>query len=99
MAITPDNRCIISGSYDKSLKIFELQTEQTEQIAYFENAYKGEEIFLEWPNYDKERKNTVVATPDNKYIVSVSNDGKGIKVIDAKTKDQVHFFRNVHNGK
>ena len=39
MAVTSDGKYIISGSEDKSIKVFDLQTKQ--QVRHFENAHKG----------------------------------------------------------
>jgi len=38
VAVTSDNRYVISGSEDKSIKVFDLQTKQ--QVHHFENAHK-----------------------------------------------------------
>ena len=44
LAVTSDNKFLISGSQDMSIKIFDLQTK--ELVHHFENAHKGKEIAL-----------------------------------------------------
>jgi len=41
---------------------------------------------------------SVVFSRDGKYIISGSKD-KSIKIFDVKTKQPVHQFADVHNGK
>jgi len=43
VAVTSDNRYVISGSWDKSIKVFDLQTKQ--QVHHFENAHDRIEIY------------------------------------------------------
>jgi len=43
VAVTSDQRYVISGSNDKSIKVFDLRTNQ--QVHHFENAHQGIEIF------------------------------------------------------
>jgi len=42
IAITSDNRYIISGSFDKSIKVFDLQTKK--KLHHIEKAHQGENI-------------------------------------------------------
>jgi len=37
--VTPDGKHIVSGSYDRSIKILSLDTK--EQVDYFRNAHEG----------------------------------------------------------
>lgn len=37
-------------------------------------------------------------TPDNKYIISGSQD-RCIKIFDLLAKKEIHHFKNVHEGK
>jgi len=43
MAVTSDNRFLISGSEDKSIKVFDLPTKQL--VHHFENAHKSKEFY------------------------------------------------------
>ncbi len=42
VAATPDSKYIVSGAYDQSIKVFDIQTKQ--EIHHFKNAHPG--IFL-----------------------------------------------------
>jgi len=46
VVVTSDNRYIISGSEDKSIKIFDLGTKQL--VHHFETAHKGMEIYIDF---------------------------------------------------
>jgi len=45
VAVTSDRKYIISGSEDKSIKVFDLLTKQ--QVRHFENAHHGMEIYID----------------------------------------------------
>ena len=45
MTVTPDNRYVITGSDDKSIKILDLETKQ--QVHHFENAHTCMEIYID----------------------------------------------------
>jgi len=45
VTVTYDNRYVISGSWDESIKVFDLQTKQL--VHHFENAHKGMEIYID----------------------------------------------------
>jgi len=46
VTVTPDNKYIISGSYDKSIKVFDIQTKQ--QVHHFENVHKGAKVNVDF---------------------------------------------------
>ncbi len=99
VAVTCDNRYIISGSSDKSFKVFDLQTKQ--QVHHFENAHQGKYPLLRQDLFlilclDAVR--SVAVTSNNKFIVSGSAD-KSIKVYNIETQQLIHHFENVHQGK
>jgi len=82
VAISPDNRLIVSGREDGSIKIIGVQSRK--QVYFFKNVHEGP-------------VSSVVITPDNKFIISSSHD-RSIKIFDNKTKKQVHHFENAHEG-
>jgi WD40 repeat protein len=58
VAITPDGRHVVSGSYDKTLRVWDLATGQTKM------TLRGHTSDVE----------AVAVTPDGRHVVSVSND-------------------------
>jgi len=46
MTVTSDDKYVISGSTDRSIKVFDLQTKQ--QVHHFENAHNGREIYIDY---------------------------------------------------
>ena len=74
MRITPDNLFIVSGSADKSMKIFDINKRQ--EVHHFQNIHE-------------EAINTVAISTDNKFIVSGSSD-KSIKIIDLSNRKEIH---------
>jgi WD40 repeat protein len=58
VAVTPDGRHIVSGSYDCTLRVWDLTTGETKM------TLKGHESWV----------NAVAVTPNSRYVVSGSND-------------------------
>ena len=85
MTVTSDNRYIISGSFDKSIKVFDLQTKQL--VRHFENAHKGMEIYIDYKFIFLDWISSVTVTSDNRYIISGSWD-KSIKMFDLYTRQE-----------
>jgi len=83
LTVTSDNRYLISGSNDKSIKIFDLQTKQ--EIYNLQNVFQDRVI-------------AVAVTSDSKFIIS-AGDAQSIKIFDFHTKQQIHHFHNVHDSK
>jgi len=81
VALTSNNRYIISGSRDKSIKVFDLDTKQ--EVHDFANAHKH------WIT-------SLAVTSNNGFIVSGSVD-KSIKVFDLHAKQEVHHFQDAHS--
>lgn len=81
VVVTTDNKFIVSGSADRSIKVYDLQ-KQT-HVHHFQNAHE-------------DQITSVAVTSDNRFIVSASAD-KSIKVFDFQTKQEVHHFQNAHS--
>jgi len=82
VAITHDNKYIVSGSEDKSIKVFELQTGQ--QVYHFQQVHTSAIL-------------TICISHDNRYIFSGSSDNS-IKILDIESKQQIHHFQRAHVG-
>ena len=99
LAVLSDNRFIVSGSDDKSIKMFDLQTKQ--RLHHFADAHRGTIIFFFLlPCYSSSfigAVRLVAVSSDNRFIVSGSSD-KSIKVLDLKTKEELHHFADAHKG-
>jgi len=96
LAVSHDSRFIISCCY-VSIKIHDIQTKQ--QVHKFEDAHSGNFLrFLFLISSNVETINSVVITSDDKFVISASSD-KSIKIFDLNTKQQVHNFKDAHQGK
>jgi WD40 repeat protein len=82
VAVTRDNKRIISGSDDKSISIWDF--EKRKELHRFEDAHKGVVM-------------SVAVSGDNKYIVSGSAD-KSIAIWDIEDKKCFHRFDNAHSS-
>ena len=91
VTVTSDDKYIISGSQDKSIKIFDLGTKQL--VHHFENAHESREIYVDYKFTFLDWINSLTVTSDNRYLISGSGD-KSIKVFDLQTKQQVHHFES-----
>jgi len=96
LAVTPDNKFIVSGSADHSMKLFDLQTK--EQVHHFQDAHDSKffernqgliSCCLDWVV-------SLTITHDSRLIISGCYSS--MKIHDLQTKQQVHFFEDVHSG-
>ncbi len=83
VAVTPDGKFIVSASYDKSIKLFDLTTKK--QVHHFKDVHKGE-IY------------TMIVSKNSKFIITAARDFS-IKVLDIETKNLVHEFAYAHDSK
>jgi len=97
VAISNDNKYVISGSGDKSIKIFDFETKQ--EIYNIENAHERK-LFIQllFIYSCLDRIMSVAISNDNKYIISGSHD-QTMKIFDVETKQEVYHFKNSHKGK
>lgn len=93
--MTPDSRYVVSASDDRSIKIFDLG--EKKEVHNFENAHQGDIFNAINIDLGLEDIMTVAMTPDGKYIVSGSLDNT-IKIFDFETKQEVHHFKEAHEG-
>jgi len=87
---------LISSSWDRSIKVFTFHNKQF--YHHFTDVHVGikrHRKFLLTPKLEVIR--AIAITPDNKYIVSVSDD-KAIKLLDIENKTEVHHFSHAHKG-
>ncbi len=78
-----DRRYIISGSNDKTVKIFCLEKKETP--VNIKNAHENWIL-------------SVVVSPDGRYILSGSRDAS-IKVYDLESHKPIDHFKDIHDGK
>jgi len=83
IAVTPDGKFIVSASYDKSIKLFDLATKK--QVHHFKDVHKGEIYALR-------------VSPNNKFIISAARDFS-IKIFDIETKNLIYEFVYAHDSK
>ena len=95
VAISQNMKYLVSGSKDKSIKIFNFA--QRKELFHFQNAHDGS-LWGLWFNPNPGEIRSVAITWDNKYIVSGSFDNS-IKIFDIENKKEVYHFKNIHEGK
>ena len=83
IAISSDNRFIVSASEDSSIKIFDLKSKK--QRHHWEKIHGGEII------------EAIALSNDNRFIVSGSHD-RSVKVFDVATLTQTHDFKFLFGG-
>ena len=93
--ISYDNNFLVSGSKDKSIRLYDLKINQF--IDHLIDAHIGFLILILQLNTDKDEINSVKITNDNKFIVSASKD-KSIKVFSLQKKQETYQFLDVHEG-
>ncbi len=96
VAVTPDNKYLISGSRDRSLKIFDFDTKQ--QVHHLEKANEGKSIHIEVSAHCLDSISSLVVTSDNRFLIFGSFNNS-IKVFDLATKQQVYHVENAHQRK
>jgi len=84
LGISSQNRFILSGSKDKSIK--------------FINYPQNTRVLFQSDNHHLDSITAIAASPDGRFIVSSSAD-KTIKVIDLKSQPEVHQFQDAHDSK
>jgi len=95
VAVTPNGKYAVSGAFDQSIKIFDLEGKQ--QVHEFKGIHKSRFLSLNILSPFIEEIRTIAISPDGKYIISGSYD-RSIKILDFETKQQVHCFENAHDG-
>ena len=97
LAVTPDGKFIVSGSADRSIKLFDLQTKQ--QVHHMKDV--DESILFERNqghiSHCLDGVSSLNITHDNRFLISGSY--YSIKIHDLQTKQQGHFFEDVHTGR
>ena len=96
MIFSRDGKYIISGSKDKSIKIFDVQTK--ELVHQFADVHNGKFSYdLQSPKYNKGGVLSLSISLDGKYIVSGSED-KSLQLYNIHTNELVHQFLAAHEG-
>jgi len=78
--VTQDNRYIVTGSSDKTVKVFDLQTKQL--VHHYKTEHTGPVC-------------AIAVTSDGRYIVSGCDDWS-IRVFDMETRQLVQYFHQIH---
>lgn len=96
--VSRDNKYIISGSEDKTIKMFDLHRHT--DVFHFKNpdAGAGEYSFATASLIFSELLFSLTLSRDNKYIISGSSDGV-IRMFNIETRTEVYNFKQVHEGK
>jgi len=80
LIFTPDRKFIVSGSNDRTIKIWDVNTKR--QLHHFKDAHE-----------DGVRK--LAMTSDSKYLISGSLDNS-VKIWDFTTRQLIHHFKDAH---
>ena len=94
VAISADSRLIVSGSNDKSIKVFDMNTKQ--QLHHFDCSGNISLILCLFTHLLIGGLSSVAISADSRIIISGSYD-KSISVFDMNTKQQLHHFENAHS--
>ena len=95
--MTGDGKFIVSGSEDRSIKIFDLKTKQL--VHWFKDAHNG--LFRKgffFLTFQDAITSLAVSTYNGCSIIVSASSDKSIKVFDLQTRQQIHHFRKVHTG-
>ncbi len=76
IAVTPDNRFIVSGSGDHSIKVLSIADNQFED--HFENAHEG--------------RITSLAISSNSCVIVSASEDNSIKIFDRITHKEIYHF-------
>ena len=95
VAVSNNNKYIVTGSEDRSIKVLNLELEQ--ESFHIDQAHNG--LFFYWLSclIIKGGVSSVCFSKDNRYIISGSYD-KSIKIIHAQTNELLHTFERAHSG-
>ena len=88
VAVTPDGKRLISASADKTLKVWNLETEHG-FIRFIRNLITGRQLFTLKDH--KDSVNAVAVTPDGTKVISGSSDNT-LKVWDLSSRKVIDTF-------
>jgi len=83
IAVTPNNKYIVTGSSDKTVKIFDFQTKQL--VHHYKTEHSGPVC-------------AIVVTADSRYFITGCDDWS-VRVFDIETRQLVQFFEKIHGRK
>ena len=99
LAVTSDNKYLISGSSDQSIKFFDLKTK--EQVYHLKNSKYGFSFLLDSKDHlifcTVDDINSLTVTPDGSLLIAACTN-KCVKVFDIQTKQLVHQFDQIHKS-
>ena len=97
VVISYDKTLVVTGSADKSVKVFDVATKKV--LHHFENLHTGDIVYASLSNtpFLIDTIKSVVISRDNRLIITGSFD-KSINVIDLWQKEPTHLFADAHTG-
>ena len=97
MASTKDNRFLLTASADRSVKVWDLELK--EMVHQFVNIHSGIHAFLlfRFTLLLLDFVIKVLLSKNDRFIITAAEGGI-INVFDARTKQQVHRYTNIHKG-
>ncbi len=95
--MTKDSRYLVSGSGDKSIKIWDLR--ELKEIHHFADVHERilKEIFEKIMKFFIGDIKYLTLTHDDKFIISSSWD-KTFKIFDFEKKEEVYHLKNPGDG-
>ena len=82
MSMSPDGQFVVSGSQERTIKIFDLQKKQLVHLFKFAH---------------EDAITSITVSPNGRFIVSGSQD-RSIKIFDVENKEEVYNFKEAHEG-
>jgi len=96
IGVVPNSQSIILSTGDKSLKILDIENKK--QAYNFRNVHRRKSTKVIDVSISLSGTIRCVAVSrDGKFFASCSDD-RCIKIFDWKTKEVIHWFKNVHRG-
>lgn len=96
MALSLDSKLLATGSYDKSIKIFDL--EKRELLLTLKNAHTSNKSVPLPSNTSQDWIMSLAFSHSGKFLISGSYDNS-IKLFDLDTRATAQHFKNAHEGR
>ena len=97
MRVTPDSKFIVSSSYDKTLRVIDLERRDYRIIDKIHVGNTDFEIFFVDIPCDLDWINCLAIPQDYRFIATASAD-RTIKLVDFWTEEPLCKFEDLHRG-
>lgn len=96
LVFSHSGKFLVSGSYDNSIKVFDLDTKSVQQ--HLKTIHEGKVLeIIDLRKLFPGAVRSVAISPNDEFIVSGSDD-KSIKIFSLKENQILHSFQNAHKS-